>query len=78
MKIKLPADTAIDAELDLCRTGGDFFLQAGTTSAVQDWIAKSPRPGGRRAAAVSVFQGHPWQHRRCDEPGLNRISDGIK
>ena len=28
MKIKLPAETAIDAEVDLCRTGGDFFLQA--------------------------------------------------
>jgi lipoyl-dependent peroxiredoxin len=28
MKIKLPAETAIDAEVDLCRTGADFFLQA--------------------------------------------------
>jgi len=28
MKIQLPAETAIDAEVDLCRTGVDFFLQA--------------------------------------------------
>jgi lipoyl-dependent peroxiredoxin len=28
MKVKLPADMAIDAEVDLCRTGADFFLQA--------------------------------------------------
>jgi len=28
MKIKLPAETAIDAEVDLCRTGAEFFLQA--------------------------------------------------
>lgn len=28
MKIKLPADTAIDAEVDLCRAEGQFFLQA--------------------------------------------------
>ena len=28
MKIKLPPETAIDAEVDLCRSGGDFFLQA--------------------------------------------------
>ena len=28
MKIKLPADMAIDAEVDLCRTGADFFIQA--------------------------------------------------
>jgi Ohr subfamily peroxiredoxin len=28
MKITLPADMAIDAEVDLCRTGADYFLQA--------------------------------------------------
>lgn len=28
MKVKLPTETAIDAEVDLCRTGADFFLQA--------------------------------------------------
>jgi len=28
MKVALPKDTAIDAEVDLCRTGVDFFLQA--------------------------------------------------
>ena len=28
MKIALPADTAIDAEVDLCTEGGGYFLQA--------------------------------------------------
>jgi len=28
MKITLPAETAIDAEVDLCRTDGASFLQA--------------------------------------------------
>ncbi|MCU1235958.1 MAG: organic hydroperoxide resistance protein [Candidatus Solibacter sp.] len=28
MKITLPAETAIDAEVDLCNTGGGYFLQA--------------------------------------------------
>jgi osmotically inducible protein OsmC len=28
MKVTLPADTAIDAEVDLCLTGVDFFLRA--------------------------------------------------
>lgn len=28
MKVALPADTAIDAEVDLCLTGADFFLKA--------------------------------------------------
>jgi lipoyl-dependent peroxiredoxin len=28
MKTRLPADAAIDAEVDLCATGGEYFLQA--------------------------------------------------
>ena len=28
MKTRLPAEAAIDAELDLCGTGGEWFLQA--------------------------------------------------
>jgi osmotically inducible protein OsmC len=28
MKVALPADTAIDADIDLCLTGGAFFLRA--------------------------------------------------
>ena len=28
MKLNLPADAAIDAEVDLCKTGDDFFLRA--------------------------------------------------
>jgi osmotically inducible protein OsmC len=28
MKIKLPVDTAVDAEVDLCQTGGEYSLQA--------------------------------------------------
>jgi Ohr subfamily peroxiredoxin len=28
MRIKLPADTSIDAEVDLCLTGADFFIRA--------------------------------------------------
>jgi len=28
MKTRLPADAAIDAEVDLCGSGGDWFLRA--------------------------------------------------
>jgi Ohr subfamily peroxiredoxin len=28
LKVKLPADVAVDTEVDLGTTGGDFFLQA--------------------------------------------------
>src|SRR5690606_40269402 len=31
MKIKLPADLAVDAEVDLCNDNGEYFLQSGTT-----------------------------------------------
>jgi lipoyl-dependent peroxiredoxin len=50
MKIKLPAETAIDAEVDLCRTGGDFFLQAGLNVSL---------PGlERKVAQARVDAGH--------------------
>ena len=32
MKIALPADTAIDAEVDLCQTDGAYFLRARNIS----------------------------------------------
>ena len=28
MKVKLPADTAVDAEIDLCNSGDVYFLRA--------------------------------------------------
>ena len=28
MKVKLPADLAVDAEIDLCNSGGVYFLRA--------------------------------------------------
>ena len=28
MKVRIPPDAAIDAEVDLCRTSGEYFLQA--------------------------------------------------
>ncbi len=28
LKVELPAETAIDAEVDLCHTDGQYFLQA--------------------------------------------------
>lgn len=43
-KITLPADLAIDAEVDLCMTGGAYFLQARLKSACPVWSATSPKP----------------------------------
>jgi osmotically inducible protein OsmC len=45
MKIVLPASRAIDVEVDLCRTGGSFFLQARLNVSL---------PGLERAVAQSL------------------------
>jgi lipoyl-dependent peroxiredoxin len=44
MRIALPTDLAIDAEVDLCWTGGDFFIQARLNVSLPGWdreIAKA-------------------------------------
>ena len=46
MKIVLPASRAIDVEVDLCRTGGSFFLQARLNVSL---------PGLERAVAQSLM-----------------------
>jgi lipoyl-dependent peroxiredoxin len=45
MSINLPAETAIDAEVDLCNTSGAYFLQARLTVSL---------PGLDRAVAQSL------------------------
>jgi len=45
MKIKLPEETALDAEVDLCKTGDDYFLQARLYISI---------PGLDRSVAQSV------------------------
>src|ERR1700682_5553865 len=44
MKVKLPADVAIDAEIDLCHSGDVYFLRARLNVSLRVWSAKSPRP----------------------------------
>src|SRR3979490_3249586 len=44
MKVKLPADAAVDAEIDLCNSGDVYFLRARLNVSCLVWSAKSPRP----------------------------------
>lgn len=37
MKLRLPADIAIDTEVDLGTSSGGYFLQAGSTCTCQPW-----------------------------------------
>jgi osmotically inducible protein OsmC len=53
MKIALPADTAIDAEVDLCLTDGAYFLQARLNVSV---------PGLERGVAQALVDA---AHQTC-------------
>ena len=48
MKIRLPEETALDAEVDLSKTGEDYFLQARLNISV---------PGLERSVAQQVVDG---------------------
>ena len=67
MKVRLPAELAIDAEVDLCTTGGAYFLRARlnvSLPGLEREVAQAVV--GRRAPDVSVFQSHTRQHQRRD------------
>jgi lipoyl-dependent peroxiredoxin len=53
MKTRLPADAAIDAEVDLCGTGGEYFLQARLNVSL---------PGLERDVAQALVDA---AHQRC-------------
>lgn len=52
-KVRLPADAAVDAEVDLGTTGGQYFLQARLNVSL---------PGIERQLAQNLVDG---AHRRC-------------
>jgi Ohr subfamily peroxiredoxin len=53
MKISVPADAAIDAEVDLCGTGGEYFIRARLNVSL---------PGVAREVAQAVVDA---AHQRC-------------
>jgi len=44
MKVELPDDAAVDAEIDLCNSGDIYFLRARLNVSLPAWNAKSPKP----------------------------------
>ena len=66
MKVKLPADLAIDTEVDLGTADGGYLLQARLNVSLPGIERSRPGPGGRCAPGVSIFQSHTRQHQRCD------------
>ena len=60
MKVALPADRAVDAEVDLCNTDGAYFLQARLNVSL---------PGLDRAVAQSLVDA---AHQTCPYSKLTR------
>ena len=60
LKVKLPADLAVDAEVDLGKTGEEFFLQARLNVSL---------PGLDREVARAVVDG---AHQICPYSKLTR------
>jgi len=74
MKVKLPADAAVDAEIDLCNSGDVYFLRARLNVSLPRLGARS-RPGhcgGYARRDMCIFQRYTGQHRRCAE---RRVSE---
>jgi OsmC-like protein len=71
-KIVLPADLAIETEVDLCMRGDAYFLQARLNVPARRGARSRPGSNRRSAPDLSVFQSHARQHRRRDQPALSR------
>jgi osmotically inducible protein OsmC len=62
MKVALPADTAVDAEVDLCLTDGAYFLQARLNVRVPGVERNVAQALVNAAHQTCVFQSHARQH----------------
>jgi len=57
MRTRLPADAAVDAEVDLCDNGGEYFLKARLNVSLPGIRREVAQGLGRcRAPDVSLFQ----------------------
>src|ERR1700723_62107 len=65
MKLALPADTSVDAEVDLCLTDGAYFLQARLNVRV---------PGGERDVAQALVDA---AHQTCPYSKATRGNIGV-
>jgi osmotically inducible protein OsmC len=70
-KITLPADVAVDAEIDLNVADGAFFLSARLNVSLPGLDREVAEELGPRCARdLPVLQGHARQHRRRDQTRL--------
>ena len=73
MKIALPPDLAIDAEVDLHKAGNDYFLErAAQYQPARHGSRHGDQIGECCARSVPLFQSHARQHRCRDQRRLER------
>ncbi len=77
LKIALPADRAIDAEVDLGTGEGGYLLQARLNVSLPG-LDRGPGAAAdrRRPPDLPLFQAQPWQYRRENHVGLSRDAQG--
>ena len=66
-KVALPADRAVDIEVDLGMTGDAYLLQARLNVSLPGVTGGRTGAGGRRGPDLPVLQGNARQHRRAAE-----------
>jgi osmotically inducible protein OsmC len=67
MKVKLPADLAIDAEVDLGTTDGAYLIQARLNVSLPGIARETAQKlVGWRPPGVSVLESDTRQHQHCD------------
>jgi lipoyl-dependent peroxiredoxin len=74
MKVKLPADAAIDAEIDLCNSGDVYFLRARLNVSLPGLEREVAQAHcGRHAPRnMCILQRYTGQHRRYGQRGVSR------
>ena len=73
MKVALPAELAIDAEVDVGTTHNAYGLAARLNVSLPGHGTRSrSAPCRSHGQVVYILQRHARQHRCCDQPGLSR------
>ena len=76
MRITLPADLAIDAEVDLNLADGGYFLAARLNISVPGVDREVAQAlVGCRPSDVPLFQSHTQQRQRRDQCGVSRTKE---
>ena len=73
MKITLPADHAVDAEIDLGPEGGAFSLGSALREPAGDGARDGAAPCRDDPPGVSLFASNARQHRHRNDAGLGPL-----